>query len=76
MDASIKFLYAEHPFFDKKVTMGNFLEYLTGEKQYMKCPKCGKDVRIIPYGYGYVASCCGKVLYNAKTLPEGANAKS
>jgi len=42
----------------------------------MKCPQCGKMVQIIPYSDGYIATCCGKIIYNAKTMPEATNAKS
>jgi hypothetical protein len=75
-DIAVKFVRNEHPFYDKKVTMQNFLDYLCKEKVFMKCPKCQKDVRIRPYGDGYVAVCCGQVIYNAKKLPEVINAKS
>jgi len=32
----------------------------------MVCPHCGKEVKIISFGYGYVGVCCGKVVYNAR----------
>ena len=34
----------------------------------IKCPVCKRDVPIITFGDGYIATCCGKVLYNSKTL--------
>jgi len=66
----MKFSKLERPFYDKKVTMQNFIDFLTEEKHYIPCPKCGKSARIRPYGDGYVATCCGQVIYNAKKLPE------
>jgi hypothetical protein len=35
-----------------------------------KCSKCGKEVVPIRFGAGWVGGCCGKVLYNSKTLPQ------
>jgi hypothetical protein len=50
--------------------------YFLRRSYKMKCPQCGKMVQIIPYGDGYIATCCGKIIYNAKTLPEASDAKS
>ena len=30
----------------------------------VKCPNCGREVKIISFGYGYMAICCGMILYN------------
>ena len=35
----------------------------------MICPKCMKSVKVIPYGYGYIAICCGNLVYNSKEPP-------
>jgi len=35
----------------------------------MTCPRCGKEVKVIHFGLGYVAFCCGKVVYNSKERP-------
>ena len=36
----------------------------------MKCPECGKEVEIRMFGDGYVACCCGKIIYNSDKRPE------
>ncbi len=33
------------------------------------CPYCGKDVKLISFGSGWVGTCCGKVVYNSDRLP-------
>ena len=30
----------------------------------VKCPNCGKEVKIVSFGYGYIAICCGMILSN------------
>jgi endogenous inhibitor of DNA gyrase (YacG/DUF329 family) len=41
----------------------------------VKCPNCGKEVKIIPFGYGYMAICCGMILYDSKDEPPKAEKK-
>jgi len=36
----------------------------------MTCPKCKKEVKIVRYGFGYVAHCCGRILYNSDKMPK------
>ena len=36
----------------------------------MKCPECGKEVEVRMFGNGYVACCCGKIIYNSDKRPE------
>jgi hypothetical protein len=36
----------------------------------IECPKCHKKVEIIQYGGGYLAVCCGWVIYNNFELPD------
>ena len=31
---------------------------------YIICSYCGKEVRIINYGAGYLGDCCNMVIYN------------
>ncbi|HOS05409.1 MAG TPA: hypothetical protein PK966_04990 [Syntrophorhabdaceae bacterium] len=33
------------------------------------CPKCGKTVKLISFGYGWVGVCCNSVVYNSDKLP-------
>jgi hypothetical protein len=33
------------------------------------CPKCQKEVKIIKFGGGYIAHCCGRILYNEEVRP-------
>jgi len=28
------------------------------------CPRCSKSVTLVPYGNGWVGTCCGMVVYN------------
>ncbi|MEN6617649.1 MAG: hypothetical protein ABFD12_13920 [Syntrophorhabdus sp.] len=28
-----------------------------------KCPHCGKDVNIIPFGSRFIAVCCNQIIY-------------
>lgn len=34
------------------------------------CPHCGEEVKLIPFGGGWVGICCGKIVYNSRKLPE------
>lgn len=36
----------------------------------VRCQWCGKDARIVPFGYGYIAACCGHVIYSDRKLPD------
>jgi endogenous inhibitor of DNA gyrase (YacG/DUF329 family) len=36
----------------------------------IKCPHCGKDVRLIQLGNGYLAVCCKKIIYSSYKLPD------
>lgn len=33
------------------------------------CPYCGNSVTLVPFGNGWVGTCCGRVVYNKNTLP-------
>jgi hypothetical protein len=33
------------------------------------CPCCGKRVKLIEFGNGYMAICCDRVIYNECELP-------
>ena len=44
--------------------------------QTVKCPKCGREVYVIRYGNGYLAACCGRVLYSGEKLPEDEEYRS
>lgn len=35
----------------------------------IRCPHCGKEVRLIRFGNGYTAICCEKIIYNSYKLP-------
>jgi uncharacterized paraquat-inducible protein A len=41
----------------------------------VKCPNCGREVNIISFGYGYMAICCGMILYDSKDEPPKAEKK-
>jgi hypothetical protein len=34
------------------------------------CVFCGKEVKLIRFGDGWVGQCCDKIIYNNKELPE------
>ena len=36
----------------------------------IKCPICGSEVRVIPFGSAFIAVCCGKIIYRGYTLPQ------
>jgi len=36
----------------------------------MKCPECGEEVEVKMFGDGYVAYCCGNIIYNSDKRPE------
>jgi len=31
----------------------------------VKCPKCGAEVPLVRFGFGWVAHCCGEIIYNS-----------
>ena len=35
----------------------------------VRCGRCGEDVRVISYGYGYLAACCERIIYSGHSLP-------
>ncbi len=37
----------------------------------MKCPRCGKDVNIIPFGNRFIAVCCNQIIYVGYEPPSG-----
>jgi len=41
----------------------------------VKCPNCGREVKIISFGYGYMAICCGMILYEGSDEPPEAEKK-
>ncbi|MBP1747573.1 MAG: hypothetical protein H6Q52_112 [Deltaproteobacteria bacterium] len=36
----------------------------------VKCPICGKEVRVIPFGSAFIGVCCSKIIYRGYKLPE------
>jgi hypothetical protein len=34
------------------------------------CPLCGKEVKILSMGEGWVGTCCNQIIYNSKYLPK------
>ncbi|MCX5815636.1 MAG: hypothetical protein NTX75_05250 [Proteobacteria bacterium] len=34
----------------------------------IKCPYCGKEVKPVRYGSGWVGICCGRVAYNCTKI--------
>ncbi|MHB8111053.1 MAG: hypothetical protein ACYDHW_13595 [Syntrophorhabdaceae bacterium] len=34
-----------------------------------KCPHCGKDVNIIPFGSRFIAVCCNQIIYVGHESP-------
>jgi endogenous inhibitor of DNA gyrase (YacG/DUF329 family) len=35
-----------------------------------KCPHCGKEVNIIPFGSRYIAVCCNQIVYVGQEPPQ------
>lgn len=35
-----------------------------------KCPNCGKEVNIIPFGSRYIAVCCNQIVYVGQEPPQ------
>jgi hypothetical protein len=34
------------------------------------CPKCGAWIEVTSFGHGYVAICCGQMIYNDREFPD------
>lgn len=34
-----------------------------------KCPHCGKEVKVIPFGSRYIAVCCNQIVYVGHEAP-------
>jgi len=34
-----------------------------------KCPHCGKEANIIPFGNRYIAVCCNQIIYVGHEIP-------
>jgi hypothetical protein len=32
----------------------------------VKCPKCGAEVPLVRFGFGWVAHCCGEIICNSR----------
>ena len=43
--------------------------YADRQNFMVQCSHCGKEVKIIPFGYGYIAACCNNVIYSDRKLP-------
>ncbi|MBA4418781.1 MAG: hypothetical protein C0392_12865 [Syntrophus sp. (in: bacteria)] len=41
-----------------------------GHGGMIKCPYCGKKVKPIQYGNGWIGLCCDNIVYNSPNLPE------
>jgi hypothetical protein len=50
----MEFLKMERPFYDKRLTMQDFITYLTTPKKPLTCPECGKVVK-------EKTTCCGQI---------------
>jgi hypothetical protein len=37
------------------------------------CPKCGACIEVISFGFGYVAICCGRFIYDSLKYPDKEN---
>gem|GEM_PF-1375920 len=46
------------------------IRWKSGHAKTVTCPKCGKTVKLISFGYGWVGICCNSVVYNSDKLPE------
>jgi hypothetical protein len=33
------------------------------------CPSCDREIKVIPYGDGWLGMCCGKIIFNSKWPP-------
>ncbi len=48
----------------------NFIRNLTGGTlDQKKCPHCGKEVKVIPFGSRYIAVCCNQIVYVGHEAP-------
>ena len=36
----------------------------------LRCRVCGREIKIISFGHGWVGVCCKDVVYSGKELPE------
>jgi hypothetical protein len=36
----------------------------------IKCPDCGKEVKLISFGFAWVGVCSHGIIYNDRTLPD------
>jgi hypothetical protein len=36
----------------------------------IKCPDCGKKVKLIPFGFAWVGACWHGIIYNSRKLPD------
>ncbi len=43
----------------------------------VRCPRCGKEIRLIRYGYGWIGNCCDTIVNNReRDTTEGARSGS
>ena len=41
----------------------------------VKCPQCKKEAPVVHFGNGYIAVCCGKIIYRGDRPPEQKDEK-
>ena len=41
----------------------------------VKCPQCKKEAPVVHFGNGYIAVCCGKIIYRGDRPPEQKDKK-
>lgn len=38
----------------------------------IECPYCGKEVKIVRFGFSWVGVCCMRIVYDNENLPKNA----
>lgn len=48
-----------------KITVPMVIGVSRFDMEDYRCPHCGRPVKILKYGHGWVGMCCDRIVYNA-----------
>ncbi len=37
------------------------------------CPKCGKEINLVRFGYSWIGLCCDRIVYDRPDLPQNTS---
>ncbi|MBP1747872.1 MAG: hypothetical protein H6Q52_411 [Deltaproteobacteria bacterium] len=68
MPASLSNIWYYYPYYVPIKSLGQFRRFMilifgVGGMAKKKCPHCGNEANIIPFGNRFIAVCCNQIIY-------------